>query len=143
MDFFDFRNREESGVDRETEDLAQQVIGAAIEVHRILSPGLPEAAYREALSYELTLRHIAHTCEAPVPVNYKGKLVGEGRLDILVGGRLILELKAVEALSEVHRAQCIAYLGATGLQLALLINFNVMILKDGIRRVVSSRNRTH
>ena len=84
------------------------------------------------------LRQIPHQCEAPVPINYKGKLVAEGRLDILVNGELIVELKVVEALNPVHRAQVIAYLQATKLTLGLLINFNVAILRDGIKRVVKT-----
>jgi GxxExxY protein len=138
VDRLQIRERDQIRVDEETEELAAIVIGAAIEVHRHLGPGLPELAYREALSLELTLRQIDHQCEAAVPINYKGKLVAEGRLDMLVGGKLIVELKVVESLNPVHRAQAIAYLQATQLQLALLINFNVTILKDGIKRVVKT-----
>ena len=133
-----FRGRGESRVDQETEDLAEQVIGAFIEVHRVIGPGLPESVYRNALSYELALRGIPHVCEAPVPIIYKGKLVGEGRIDLLVADRLIVELKCVEVLSPVHRAQAIAYLQAKKLKLALLVNFNVAILKDGLKRVVNT-----
>ncbi len=136
MDVFDFRERAGSGVDPETEDLARAVIGAAIEVHKHMGPGLPESSYRNALSHELTLRGIAHDCEVPVPIFYKGVLVGEGKLDILVRGVLIVELKVVEALNDVHRAQVIAYLQATKLQLGLLINYNVVRLSDGIKRVI-------
>jgi GxxExxY protein len=82
------------------------------------------------------LRGIPYELEAPVPIDYKGKRVGEGFLDLLVGGRLIVELKTVETLTNVHRAQAIAYLQATKLLLALLINFNVTVLKDGIKRVI-------
>ncbi|MDB5174935.1 MAG: hypothetical protein JWN51_3708 [Phycisphaerales bacterium] len=136
MDVFRHRERSEDCADPETEDLAREVIGAAIEVHRIIGPGLPESVYRRALSHELDLRGILHQCEAPVPVVYKGKRVGKGSMDILVGGKLVIELKTVEALNDVHRAQAVAYLNATNHQLALLINFNVAMLRDGIRRVI-------
>ena len=134
----EFRGRHGSGVDEATEDLAEQVLGAAVEVHRIVGPGLPESVYRKALSHELTLRGIAHVCEALVPIYYKGELVGEGRIDVLVADRIVVELKCVEALTQVHRAQAIAYLQAKKLKLAFLINFNVAILKDGIKRVVNT-----
>ena len=124
--------------DPEVEVLAHGVIGAAIEVHRVLGPGLPERVYKEALAHELDLRGISYQLEAPVPIDYKGKRVGEGFLDLLVGGRLVVELKKVETLTNVHRAQAIAYLQATKLRLALLINFNVAVLKDGIKRVIKT-----
>ena len=139
MDVFGFREREESGVDARTEELAHQVIGACIEVHREMGPGLPELAYKKALSHELTLRGIAHESEAPVPVYYKGVLVAQGKVDILVEGRLVLELKVVSSLGEIHQAQALAYLHALDLQLALLVNFNVLLMKDGIKRVVRTR----
>ncbi|HZZ43346.1 MAG TPA: GxxExxY protein [Tepidisphaeraceae bacterium] len=138
MDVFDFHRRNESRVDPAIEDLAHRVIGAAIEVHEELGPGLPESVYREAIHHELGLRGIECVREFPVPIYYKGKLVGEGRLDLLVCGKLIIELKAVESLSAVHRDQCISYLKATKLPLALLINFNVQYLKDGIKRVINT-----
>jgi GxxExxY protein len=138
MDMFRHRERPEKCADAETEDLAREVIGAAIEVHRIIGPGLPEGVYRRALSHELDLRGIRHQCEAPVPVVYKGKRVGKGRMDLLVGGKLVIELKTVKALNEVHRGQAIAYLTATHHQLALVINFNVAMLKDGIKRVIQT-----
>src|SRR3954470_22788973 len=105
VDAADFRHRDHSGVDPVTEDLACAVIGAAIEVHRELFPGLPESVYKLALSRELTRRQIPHRIEVPVPIYYKGELVGQGRIDILVADRLVLELKAVEALTPVHSAQ--------------------------------------
>jgi GxxExxY protein len=138
MDVFDFRRREESRVDDETEALATAVIGAAIEVHKEIGPGLPENSYRLALSHELDPRGIPHECEVRVPIVYKGKPVGEGWIDILVGGKLVVELTAVEALSPVHRAQVVTYLRVTKLKLGLLINFNVPILKDGIKRVINT-----
>jgi GxxExxY protein len=136
MDMQDFRERAYSGVDPHVEDLAHAVIGAAIEVHRELGPGLPEISYRRALSHELSLRAIPHRSEAPVAIIYKGILVGEGYVDILVDEQLVVEIKVVEALHEVHRAQAIAYLQALKLKLALLINFNVEMLRNGIKRVI-------
>src|SRR5688572_8676139 len=96
----------------ETESLATRVLGACIEVHRVLGPGLPEKVYREAISHELSLLGIPHRCEAPFPIEYKGKQVGESRVDILVAEVLVVEIKVVEVLTNVHRAQVIAYLQA-------------------------------
>lgn len=127
-------------LDDELEKLATSAIGAAIEVHRHLGPGLPESVYRKAMCVELSQRGIPFVEEAPIPVIYKGVLVGQGKMDILVANRLVLELKVVESLSDVHVAQCLAYLSATDLQLAILINFNVAILKDGLQRVIRSGN---
>jgi GxxExxY protein len=138
MNVFEFRERGTSGVDPAVEDLAQMVIGAAIEVHKHMGPGLPETSYRNALSHELTLRGVEHACEVSVPILYKGVLVGEGKVDMLIGNLLVVELKVVEALNDVHRAQVIAYLQALKLQLGLLINFNVVRLSDGIKRVIRS-----
>ena len=137
MDVFDFRHRGDAGVDDETERLATEVIGAAIEVHREMGPGMPEVSYKLALSHELELRRIPHLVEVPVPIVYKGKQVGKGCIDILVAGRLVLELKAIDALAPVHHAQVLSYLRVTKLKLGLLINFNVTVLKDGIRRVIN------
>jgi GxxExxY protein len=140
MNIYEFRERGNSGVDEATEALAQVVIGAAIEVHKLLKPGMPEKSYKLALSHELTLRGIPHQTEAKVPIMYKGVKVGEGFIDILVDGKLILELKAVEALNDVHRAQVIGYLQMTNLQLGLLINFNVVKLAQGLKRVINTCN---
>ena len=137
MNVFDFHQRHDVKADPETEGLGTLAIGAAIEVHRHLGPGLPEIAYRKALAHELTLRGVECACEFPVPIVYKGLPVGDGRVDILVARRLVIEIKVVEALTTVHRAQAIAYLQALKLPLGLLINFNVAILKDGIKRVVN------
>jgi GxxExxY protein len=141
MDMFEFKAGAESGVDAHTEALAREVIGAAIEVHRALGPGMPENVYRLALSHELDLRGIRHVKEAPMSIEYKGKQVGEGRMDILVEDRLILELKTVDALHDVHRSQLLAYLQATKLRLGLLINFNVAVLKTGIKRIINTRGK--
>src|SRR5205085_7050678 len=118
-----------AGVDK----LANAVIGAAIEVHRLLGPGYLESVYEEALCVELGLCNIPFTRQYPIAVSYKGCMVGEGRLDVLVDEKLIVELKAVDAIINVHYAQVISYLRTTGLELGLLINFNVPVLKAGIR----------
>jgi len=118
------------------DQLAHEVIGAAIEVHRTLGPGYLESVYEEALAIELALRGIPFTRQVVIAVDYKGHSVGESRLDLLVGGQLVTELKAVEALAPIHSAQVISYLKTTGHPLGLLINFNVCFLKDGVKRVV-------
>lgn len=119
-------------------DLAHSVIGAAIEVHRTLGPGFLESVYEESLCIELKLRNLAFERQHIISVNYKGYTVGENRLDVLVENQLIVELKAVESLEAIHTAQVISYLKATGHLLGLLINFNVPILKNGVRRIVLS-----
>ncbi len=124
--------------DRELDRLAHQVIGAAIEVHRALGPGLLEGVYEKALCIEFELRGITFQTQASVGITYKGRPVGKGRLDLLVGERLIVEIKSVEKLAPIHLAQMISYLRMTNRSLGLLINFNVPVLKEGIRRVVLS-----
>ena len=124
---------------KEVELLAYKVIGVAIEVHRLLGPGFLEAVYETALCHEMELRGIPHQRQAGVPVRYKGVVVGEGKVDLLVGGLLIVELKACEMLTKTHKAQAISYLRATDLELALLINFNVELLREGIKRVLLTR----
>jgi GxxExxY protein len=122
----------------ELDDLAHRVIGAAIEVHRHLGPGFLEVVYEEALAIELRLRGIPFERQKLIVVGYKNAAVGEGKLDLLVDDCLIVELKAVEALAAIHKAQVISYLRATRLRLGLLINFNVPILKNGLQRVILS-----
>lgn len=124
--------------DRATDELAHAVIGAAIEVHRHLGPGFLESVYEEALCVELRLRGIPYERQRPAKVEYKGEYVGEGRLDLLVGQRLVVELKAIREVLPIHRAVVLSYLKATGNSLALLINFNVPRLRDGVQRVVFS-----
>jgi GxxExxY protein len=116
--------------------LTGAVIGAAIEVHKTLGPGLLESAYEECLCRELDLREIPYERQRPLPVLYKGLRLDCGyRLDIVVDDAVILELKACEELLPVHDAQLLTYLKLTGLKVGLLINFNVPVLKDGIRRL--------
>jgi GxxExxY protein len=118
-------------------ELTHAIIGAAIEVHRELGPGKPEAAYERALARELTLRGFATRMQKPVPVVYKGvKLECGFRLDVLVCNTVVIEVKSVEGVLPVHRAQTLTYLKLGGWKLALLLNFNVAILKDGIERLV-------
>ena len=136
MDIFDLRVRMKDGLDENIERVGSSVIGAAIEVHRHLGPGFPEVVYRRALAHELTLRQVPFEVEVPLPVVYKNVEVGAGRIDLLVGRQVIVELKSVEAINPVHVSQALAYLTGMRLQLALIINFNVATLKDGLRRVV-------
>lgn len=125
-------------VSTETERLAHEVIGAAIEVHRQLGPGYFESAYQTAMEVELRLRGIAFESQHRVEVSYKGTAVAEGFTDLYVGGELVVELKAVELIAPVHVAQVISYLRAKRKALGLLINFNVPLLRDGVRRVILS-----
>jgi len=116
--------------------LATEVIGAAIEVHRALGPGLLESAYHECLVHELELRKLTFEKEVPIVLDYKGVVVGVAyRADLLVGNKLLVELKTVDRLLPVHKAQLVTYLRLTNRKLGLLINFNVTVLKDGIQRV--------
>ncbi len=127
-----FKGAEPSG---EVDRLANAVIGAAIEVHRILGPGYLESVYEKALCVELGLRGIPFESQHPVSISYKGHEAGSGRIDILVGGKLVVELKTAESIAPVHVAQVISYLKATGCRLGLVLNFNVPVLKSGIKRV--------
>ncbi|MFA5028240.1 MAG: GxxExxY protein [Candidatus Methylomirabilota bacterium] len=122
----------------EVDRLARAVIDAAIEVHRTLGPGYLESVYEEACAIEFSLRKIPFERQRPIFVEYKGHPVGEGRADMVVDGMLVVELKAVEALAPIHKAQVISYLKASGFSLGLLINFNVALLKQGIQRIVLS-----
>jgi GxxExxY protein len=126
--------------DEELDRLAYAVIGAALEVHRVLGPGFLESVYEQALQIELGLRGIPFTPQQVIAVGYKGRQIGEGRMDLLVGNCLVLELKAVEALLPVHSMQLHSYMKATGHKLGLLINFNVPLLRDGIKRVILKQN---
>jgi len=116
--------------------LARRVIGAAIEVHRVLGPGLLESIYEEALCVELSLAGISFERQVQVRVRYKQREIGDARLDLLVERLLIVELKTVEAIAAVHLAQVLSYLKIKRLGLGLLLNFNVANLSQGIRRVI-------
>ena len=118
-------------------DLSHRVIGCAIEVHKHLGPGLLESAYQRCLAHELHLNNIPFETEAPLPIEYKGTRLDCGfRMDILVGNAIILELKSVEALHPIHEAQFLSYMKLASLQYGFLINFNVPILKNGLRSFV-------
>ena len=118
-------------------DITQEVIGAAIAVHRALGPGLLESAYQECLCQELGLRKIPFEREVPLPLDYKGIRCECGyRLDVLVAGAVVVEVKAIEAIAPIHEAQLLTYLRLGGWKVGLLMNFNVVVLKDGIRRKV-------
>ncbi len=116
----------------------RSVVDAALEVHRTLGPGFAESVYEEALAVELSRRAIPFNRQVPLSVTYKGVRVGEGRIDLLVGGELVVELKSVEQLAPIHVAQVISYLKALDRPLGLLITFNVNLLRTGIRRVILS-----
>ena len=118
------------------DELAHAVIGAALEVHRMLGPGFLESIYEQALQIELELRAIPFIAQQVITVGYKGRQIGEGRMDLLVKNSLVVELKAVETLMPVHSMQLHSYLKATGHKLGLLINFNVPLLRDGIKRII-------
>jgi GxxExxY protein len=119
-------------------DLTDKIIGAALDVHRALGPGLLESAYAACLAHELALRDVPFEKEKPLPVCYKDVLLDCGyRLDFLVDSKVIIELKSVDQLSPIHTAQLMTYLRLTGCQVGLLMNFNVEKLRDGIvRRVI-------
>ncbi|MGA9979560.1 MAG: GxxExxY protein [Candidatus Sulfotelmatobacter sp.] len=120
------------------EELTERVIGAAIEVHRALGPGLLESAYEECLCHEFHLQGISFERQRPLPVEYKGVKLDCGyRLDLIVENKLILEIKCVEHLITVHEAQLLTYLKMTGMRVGLILNFNLSILtKGGIVRKV-------
>ncbi len=130
--------RLQSDLSDEEELTAREVIGAALAIHRALGPGYLESFYRKAMCVELRARRLAFECEKAVEVSYRGELLGTHRVDLIVQGLLVVELKAVERLETVHRNQVVAYLKATKLRLGLLVNFNTALLKHGLQRVVLS-----
>ena len=118
-------------------DLSRQVIGCAMEVHRTLGPGLLEGAYEQALAFELSTSGLQFVRQKPLPVDYKGATLNASyRVDFIIENSLILELKAVDQLMPVHTAQLLSYLRLSGYPFGLLINFNVMRLKDGLKRLI-------
>jgi len=119
----------------EFEGLSGRVIGAAIEVHRQLGPGLLESAYGKCLFHELTQKGISCRTEVPLPIMYKGVRIDCGyRIDILVENQLILELKSVDNLQNIHQAQLLTYMKLAKIPTGLLINFNTLLIKNGIKR---------
>ena len=118
-------------------ELSEQIIGAAIEVHRHLGPGLLESAYHRCLVHELGLRGLSVRTEVSLGIDYKGIRLASGyRLDIVVENKIVVEVKAVDALAPIHQAQLLTYLRLGGYQLGLLVNFNVPVLREGIKRLV-------
>ena len=119
------------------DELTKTIIGSAIEVHRTIGPGLLESAYEQCLCKELSLRHIPFERQRPLQIEYKGlKLECGYRLDLLVAKTVVVEVKTVEALLPIHEAQLLTYLKLGGWKIGLLMNFNVPLLKQGIRRLV-------
>jgi GxxExxY protein len=122
------------------DDCSNEVIGACIDVHRELGPGLLEGMYEECLCRELTMRGLRFERQKPIIVSYKGAQLEQGyRVDLIVEGSLLVEIKSVEALLRIHAAQVITYLRVTGLEHGLLVNFNTLAIRDGLRRL----SRTH
>jgi len=120
-------------------DLTKVAIGAAIAVHRALGPGLDEADYERALHLELQALEVEHECQVPLPLIYKGVKLDCGyRMDVVISGRLLLELKAAEGIHPLHEAQLLTYLRLSKIVLGLLLNFNTLVLKDGILRRAGS-----
>jgi len=117
--------------------LTKEIIGSAIEVHRNLGPGLLESAYQQCLARELQLKEIPYRYEWPMPLDYKGLRMKCGyRIDLLVADAVVVETKSIEAIAPVHEAQLLTYMRLGGWKVGLLINFNVVVLKNGIRRKV-------
>lgn len=131
-------NHKDTKNSKRSDELSNQIIGAAIEVHRILGPGLLESTYEQCLCHEFSLKNISFERQKPLPVTYKGIDLNCGyRLDILVEKLVIVELKTVEHIEPIHEAQLLTYLKLSDLWLGLLVNFNVPVLRDGIRRIVN------
>jgi GxxExxY protein len=117
--------------------LSEQIIGAAIEVHRELGPGVLEHSYEASLQHELSLRGISSVRQLLLPLTYKGLIIPDSyRIDLLVDDKIVVEIKTVEALKPVHSAQVLTYLRMSGKSLGLLINFHVPLLRDGLKRLV-------
>jgi GxxExxY protein len=123
----------------EINQITEKIIGAAIEVHRELGPGLLESAYETCLSFELAERGLTIERQKPLPIVYKGTRLDAGyRLDLLVEDQVIVEIKAVDELAPIHQAQVLSYLKLSGCSVGLMINFNVQVLKNGIKRVINT-----
>ncbi|WP_211369221.1 GxxExxY protein [Roseospira navarrensis] len=124
-------------IDADLNDLSGAVVDAAYRVHSALGPGLMEGVYETCLAYELGERRVPYVRQLEVPVQYDGQSMGTGfRVDLFVGNRLIVELKAVESINKVHKAQLLTYMKLMDQRLGLLINFNVHLIRDGITRLI-------
>ena len=118
--------------------VGERILGCALEVHRALGPGLLENAYETCLSFELSRANIEHKRQLPLPISYKGTRIDLGyRLDLLVADLVVVEVKAVDQLADIHRAQLLSYLKLGGYRLGYLLNFNVKLFKNGIRRLAN------
>jgi len=133
----DHRGTEKRGENSQRDPLTGKVIECAIEVHRALGPGLLESAYEECLCYELSAAGMRFRRQVPLPLTYKQVKLDCGyRLDVIVEGNLVVELKTVESILPIHEAQMLTYLRLSGIRTGLLLNFSVPVLRDGIRRFV-------
>ena len=129
-------------MDEKTEILIRNIIGAVIDVHRELGPGYLEKVYEQAMALELRHRGLAYATQVPIVVYYKGEKIHGQVLDMIVEGKVILELKSVETLLPIHEAQILSYLKSTGLPAGLLINFKERFVKNGIKRFIQSKPRS-
>jgi len=123
-------------LDVQTEQLSFHIIGAAIEVHRVLGPGLLESIYEDALCIEFEERSIPYERQKEIGIAYKGRTIGKGFIDILVDERVVVELKSVERFAPIHSAQVITYLRMTNTRLGLLFNFNSNLIKNNMKRII-------
>jgi GxxExxY protein len=128
--------RVQSPLPSDLEDIVHRTIGCCVDVHRVLGPGLLESPYSKAAAIELSANGITFEREKEYLVTYRGQPVCQHRIDFVVGGRLLLELKAVDRLTDIHRAQVLSYLRVSRLPVGLLINFNEVVLKNGIKRII-------
>lgn len=124
-------------IPQQTEEIASEVLNASFRVHKNLGPGLLESVYEKCLGFELSKAGLAYESQLALPIQYDGNLIEGGlRIDLLVGGLVLVELKAVEKLLPIHEAQTLTYLKLANLRLGLLLNFNTERLKEGIKRIV-------
>ena len=123
-------------ISQEVEDIGYRVIGCGQTVHKILGPGFKELIYQRAFALELDAQGLRFECEKKILVPYRDQLIDGHRLDLVIEGVVIVELKAIPRVTELHRRQVLSYLKATGLRLGYVMNFNAEVLKDGVRRVV-------
>jgi GxxExxY protein len=124
-------------IDNVIEQMAEQVVDAALKVHKALGPGLLESAYEHCLAYELANRGLEYRKQVYLPIVYEGQAIDAGyRIDLLIGGSIVVEVKAVEALLPIHQAQLLTYMKLSSCRLGLLMNFNVPLFKSGLRRFV-------
>jgi GxxExxY protein len=126
----------QSPLSEELELLVTKTIGCCVSVHRELGPGLLESVYARAIRIELNLSKLSFESEYVIPITYRGVLLSHQRIDLVVGGQIVLELKSIERFAPVHRAQVLNYLRAAHLRIGLLVNFNVPVIQDGLRRII-------